>query len=222
MNDAGRTVGFGAPERADAHRFRVHIPAVRHAEVVVSELFAAARPDELPEPEERVRLVRPVWAAIRDCARAVFNERLKSRKLPTGKWAQGDVYLDRLLGRELCVLAWAAEHAADDHTQRVICAKWEALRPEERWWLYAQTCAEAGRPEDRERGWRKALFYALSDGDGPRPGGRSAPKDDGLLGQIAEQAEQTALQQPTRRRFGDSSVQAVSLFDAAEEPRPNQ
>ena len=44
---------------------------------------------------------------------------------------------------------------------------WAALRPEERWWLFAMTAAEAGMPEDTQRGWRRALFLALSDGEKP-------------------------------------------------------
>jgi hypothetical protein len=47
----------------------------------------------------------------------------------------------------------------------VICSKWAALRPEERWWLFAMTVAEAGLPDDTSRGWRRALFHALSDGE---------------------------------------------------------
>ena len=52
----------------------------------------------------------------------------------------------------------------------VICSKWAALRPEERWWLFAMTVAEAGLPDDTQRGWRRALFLALSDGEKPAPG----------------------------------------------------
>ena len=71
-----------------------------------------------------------------------------------------------MLGKELCVLAWAAETANDEQLP-VICSKWAALRPEERWWLFAMTVAEAGLPEDTQRGWRRALFLALSDGEKP-------------------------------------------------------
>jgi len=46
----------------------------------------------------------------------------------------------------------------------VICSRWAALRPEERWWLFSMTAAESGAVDDRERGWRKALYFALSDG----------------------------------------------------------
>ncbi len=74
-----------------------------------------------------------------------------------------------MLGRELCVLAWAAEKATDDELP-VIASKWAALRPEERWWLFIKTAAEAGRPDDYERGWRRALRLALADAGGRRPG----------------------------------------------------
>jgi hypothetical protein len=58
--------------------------------------------------------------------------------------------VDRLLGRELCVLAWAAETATEEQLP-VIGSKWAALRPEERWWLFAMTVAEAGLPGDTQR-----------------------------------------------------------------------
>jgi hypothetical protein len=74
--------------------------------------------------------------------------------------------VERILGKELCVLAWAAETANADQIP-VICSKWAALRPEERWWLFAMTVAEAGLPEDTQRGWRRALFHALSEGEKP-------------------------------------------------------
>jgi hypothetical protein len=34
------------------------------------------------------------------------------------------------------------------------------------------TAAEAGLPEDNQRGWRRALFYALADGEKPSLGRR--------------------------------------------------
>ena len=50
------------------------------------------------------------------------------------------------------MLAWAAERArpggAAGDLQPVGCV----VRPEERWWLFAMTVAEAGLPEDGERG----------------------------------------------------------------------
>ena len=104
-----------------------------------------------------------MWTKIRDDARRDFNERLKAKKQSTGSWRTGTVKLDRFLGRELCVLGWAAEHATPDECS-IICQKWLALRPEERWWLYSKTASEAGLHNQTDRGWRKALYCALSDG----------------------------------------------------------
>jgi hypothetical protein len=53
-----------------------------------------------------------------------------------------------------------------------MATKYEA--PGKRWlvsWVL-MTVAEAGLPEDTQRGWRRALFHALSDGEKPPPGRR--------------------------------------------------
>ena len=112
---------------------------------------------------ERLLSSRERQPVLAEAARLEFNERLKAVKQGTGRWKSGRTRLERLLGKELCVLAWAAEDA-ELSLLPVICTRWGALRPEERWWLFAMTVAEAGLPEDRERGWRKALRAALSDG----------------------------------------------------------
>jgi hypothetical protein len=44
------------------------------------------------------------------------------------------------------------------------------------------TVAEAGLPEDSKRGWRRALFHALSDGEKPAAGKRRRrPVDQDLF-----------------------------------------
>jgi hypothetical protein len=171
MTETAKTVDFGAPDKFGAHLFRVEIPAARTGSVVIVEDFGyRGLEGGIPRDEERVILKRFAWSAIADIARREFNNRLKAAKLQTGRWHSGTNLVDRLLGRELCVLAWAAE-TANDGQLPVICNKWAALRPEERWWLFAMTVAEAGLPEDTQRGWRRALLYALSDGEKP-PAGR--------------------------------------------------
>lgn len=165
MSDKVPTVDFGAPDTFGAHIFRVEIPPSRSASVLIVEDYGYRGHEAgIPRDEERVRLRRPIWSAISDIARREFNDRLKAAKVLTGRWHTGTNLVDRLLGKELCVLAWAAETANDDQIP-VICSKWAALRPEERWWLFSMTVAEAGLPEDSQRGWRRALFAALSDGD---------------------------------------------------------
>jgi Protein of unknown function (DUF3780) len=67
----------------------------------------------------------------------------------------------------------------------VICSKWAALRPEERWWLFSMTVAEAGLPEDTQRGWRRALFHALADGEKPPPHRKRRRPADTDLGNLS-------------------------------------
>jgi Protein of unknown function (DUF3780) len=159
------TVDFGAPDKFGAHLFRVEIPASRNDSVVIVEDYGYRGQERgIPREEARVVLKRTVWSAIADIARQEFNGRLKAAKILTGRWHTGTNLVDRLLGKELCVLAWAAETASPEQLP-IICSKWAALRPEERWWLFSMTVAEAGLPEDSQRGWRRALFLALSDGE---------------------------------------------------------
>lgn len=173
MSDANATVDFGAPKGFGAHVFRVEIPAGRTGEVVIVEDYGYRGSEAgIPRDEERVVLERRVWSSISEVARREFNDRLRPAKLRTGRWHVGTNLVERLLGRELCVLAWAAEKATDDELP-VIGAKWAALRPEERWWLFTVTVAEAGLPDDYQRGWRRALHLALADGDAPRLSKRS-------------------------------------------------
>lgn len=175
MSDKLLTIDFGASDKFGAHLFRVEIPAARNQLIVIAEDYGyRGQENGIPRSEERVALKRPVWSGIADIARREFNDRLKVAKVLTGRWHTGTNLVDRLLGKELCVLAWAAETANEDKLP-VICAKWAALRPEERWWLFSMTVAEAGLPEDNQRGWRLALFHALSDGEKPA-GRRRAPR----------------------------------------------
>lgn len=167
MSEKAKTIGFGAPNQFGAHVFRVDIPESRSASVTIVEDYGY-RGEEggIPRDEERVVLTRAVWSGIAEIARREFNERLKAARVLTGRWQTGANLVEQLLGKELCVLAWAAETANADQLP-VICSKWAALRPEERWWLFAMTVAEAGLPDDTQRGWRRALFHALSDGEKP-------------------------------------------------------
>lgn len=167
MSEKQATVDFGASTAFGAHLFRVEIPSARTGQVTITEDYGyRGLEGGIPSGEERVVLQRAIWSGIADIARREFNGRLKTAKLHTGRWHTGTNLVDRLLGKELCVLAWAAETSNNDQIP-IICSKWAALRPEERWWLFAMTVAEAGLPEDTQRGWRRALFYALSDGEKP-------------------------------------------------------
>ena len=170
MSDKPKSIDFGASGDFGAHLFCVEIPASKNDAVRIFEDYGyRGLENGIPKNEERVILARNVWSKISDIARREFNDRLKTAKLSSGRWHTGVNLVDRLLGKEICVLAWAAETANDDQLP-IICNKWAALRPEERWWLFSMVVAEAGLPEDTNRGWRRALFLSLSDGEKPAPG----------------------------------------------------
>ena len=180
------TVDFAAPTEFGRHHFYVEIPTAPREAILIHEDYGFDGDEGRRETSEcRVILARELWNKIRDDARRDFNARLKAKKQSTGTWNTGQVKLDRFLGRELCILAWAAEHATRQECA-IICQKWLALRPEERWWFYAKTAAEARLAQQTERGWRKALYSALSDGEGIKATQKVKPKsikkeDDDIL-----------------------------------------
>lgn len=162
MSEKLVTVDFGAPEEFGAHLFIVNIPPSKIGNVEIQEYYGLKGGEGgLPYEEVRVILPRPIWSGIAEAARLDFNGRLKKQKMLTSRWKTGTNKIDRLLGKELCILAWAAEKAKIDQLPG-ICSKWAALRPEERWWLFSATAAEGGLAECGHAGWRKALYHALS------------------------------------------------------------
>jgi hypothetical protein len=172
-------VDFGAPQQFGAHHFYVEVPVGPRDAVSLYEDFGfEGDVNQREKIELRAVIARELWGKIRDDARRDFNLRLKEKKHKPGTWNTGKTKLDRFLGKELCVLAWAVEHASADECP-IICQKWLALRPEERWWLYTKTAAGAARADDGQRGWRKALYCALSDATGITLRNKVKPKAKG-------------------------------------------
>lgn len=157
------TVGFGCPAVGSPHHMVVDIPAQRDESVLIVEHFGVqAEKEGAPESIDRVELPRAAWPAIAEPLRKSFNERLKEKDIAGGKWAVGENKVERLLGKELCVLAWAVEKVSEELIPAAI-TNWLGLKPEERWWLFTVTAAATGGIEDGNIGWRKALRYALTE-----------------------------------------------------------
>lgn len=156
------TLGFGVPASSDPHHFKVIIPKTNTGKVQISEYLGLQAQSEEFSVVDRVLLDRTRWTAIRAEVQRAFNARLKSYGLQTSSWQVGENMLDRLLGKELCVLAWAIEDMEIDNIP-VAVRNWLALRPEERWWLFGMTAKSTGSVEDRDVGWRIALRHALGD-----------------------------------------------------------
>ena len=163
---AHATQGFGVPLTAAPHHFVVIIPRGNKQPVQIVEDLGMHTVGDDSELLDRVILPRSVWTEIANPVKRMFNERLKAHKLKPGQWKVGENRVDRLLGKELCVLAWAIEDLEEEKVGTAL-RNWLALRPEERWWLFGMTAATVGGPGDAGRGWRMALKYAL--GDTPQP-----------------------------------------------------
>lgn len=153
---------FGVPATSDPHHFKVIIPKANSSKVKISEYLGLQAQNEAVSVIDRVLLDRPHWSAIRAEVQRAFNARLKSYGVNTSSWRVGENMVDRLLGKELCVLAWAIEGMEIDGIPLAV-RNWLALRPEERWWLFGMTAKSTGRAEDRDVGWRIALRHALGD-----------------------------------------------------------
>jgi hypothetical protein len=161
---AGRdTLGFGVPNVTDPHHLVVHIPRGGKDDVSISEHFGVrAGPAGMPDVVDRAVLSRSRWVAVAETLRRAFNERLKEKGLTPSRWSVGNNPVERLLGKELCVLVWAIERAPEELIP-VALTNWSGLRPEERWWLFTMAAAATGGPDDGDVGWRKALRYALTE-----------------------------------------------------------
>jgi hypothetical protein len=156
------TLGFGVPATSDPHHFKVIIPRVNTGRVQISEYLGLQATTDEQAIIDRVLLDRPRWTAIRSEIQRAFNARLNAHGLKTSAWKVGDNPVDRLLGKELCVLAWAVEHMELEKVP-VAVRNWLALRPEERGWLFGMTAISTGGINDGEKGWRLALRHALGD-----------------------------------------------------------
>lgn len=156
------TIGFGVPATTDPHHFLVDIPKTSNGPVRIVESLGLQAQNQEIGIIERVILERARWTAIRNEVQRAFNARLKENNLRVSTWKVGDNAVDRLLGKELCVLAWAVEHMNPANIP-VAIRNWLALRPEERWWLFGMTAMSTGGLNDGNKGWRLALRHALGD-----------------------------------------------------------
>lgn len=156
------TLGFGVPATSDPHHFKVIIPKSSAGKVQISEYLGLQVATIDNAVIDRVLLDRVRWTAIRSEVQRAFNARLAAHDLKPSAWKIGDNPVDRLLGKELCVLAWAVEQMEAAKIP-VAVRNWLALRPEERWWLFGMTAMSTGGVMDAGKGWRVALQHALGD-----------------------------------------------------------
>ncbi len=190
-----QTLGFGFVPAESEHHFLVSLSPKKKEFVFVSEHFTWEETDEARElsfalgredSKIKVYLDRVKWDAIADALRVEFNGRLKKNGLKAGQWKEGQTPVSRLFGKELVLLAWAVEDA-DPALIPAAVKNWLGLTPEERWWLFTMTNAATGHAvTGKNKGWRKAVRYALTEN--PVSEGYESPKPrDGLLRLMEEE-----------------------------------
>ena len=190
-----KAVGLGfLPEEA-RHGFLIDIPkgSGGNDNIIITEHrgndldhlgFRAVEAPSPGDPSLRVIINRTRWLALAPAFWEEANRRLRANGLPPAKFQKNPgkpVPVHPSLGKELCILCWAVEDAPPDDIPNAL-RNWEALAPEERWWLYTMTVATTGQAMQRGIGWRKALRAAIADNPFVKGEGLSPKARRELLG----------------------------------------
>jgi hypothetical protein len=185
---ARKVLGLGFLPDEARHGFLIDVSkgGGRGEPVFIAELRGSeleqweSRVTQVPtDPALRVVINRERWLELAPAFWEEANRRLRANGLPTCKYQKSPskpVPVHPSLGKELCILCWAVEDAPIDDIPNAL-RNWEALAPEERWWLYTMTVATTGQAMQKGVGWRKALRAALVDspfvkGEGMSPRAR--------------------------------------------------
>jgi hypothetical protein len=175
-SSARKVVGLGFLPDEARHGFLIDVPKgkassglaciTEHRGSDINHLGARAIDAPAPnDPSLRVLIDRDRWLALAPAFWDEANRRLRANGLPVAKFKRNPgkpVPVHASLGKELCILCWAVEEALPDDIPNAL-RNWEALAPEERWWLYTMTIATTGQALQKGLGWRKALRAAITD-----------------------------------------------------------
>lgn len=191
-----RSIGLGFLPDEARHGFLIHIPKgtgrsdlvciseFRGAAIDVHGMTEQAMPPSATDPGLRVVIDRLRWNDLAPAFWDEANRRLRANGLPAHRLPKNPsqpVPVHPSLGKELCILCWAVEEATPGDIPNAI-RNWEALAPEERWWLYTMTVATTGQAMQKGIGWRKALRAALADNPFVKGEGLSPKARRELLG----------------------------------------
>ncbi len=185
-------LGFGFNPTDSSHHMLVVVPKKNDQDVVIYERYNWDNEAEMQklnvydEDKAKAAISKEKWKQLEEPVRLEFNKRLKTKKLPAGRFITGQTPVERMLGKEMLVLIWAIEDCDPSNIPTAL-RNWFGLSPEERWWLYTMTNAATGNIDDR-MGWRKALRYALTEN--PIEESRNISIFDAMLRREEEAGEQ--------------------------------
>lgn len=169
-------------------------------------LVAVVQTERGPRRTEVARIPSLTWssvtlAAVRELS-SEMGEDEREKRPPSLR--VGLNRLSPLVGRELGVLLIALmEEGATDRVDTLLHA-WRELAREERWWLYAKAAAPG---QQRGKGWRRALFHALSETSESR---------------VAPTAEAQKKSSGNTRRHLSTTPQPKAMAPSPVQPAPHQ
>jgi hypothetical protein len=155
---------FGFLPEGDQHHFCVVIPKTSEDEVTIQERFLVPNPEKPLTKDSRAQTVATLPNTTWQQIASAFTRDIKHRIPKISKSSDlqtGENWLPRLIGKELCVLAWAVEKASPVQIQAAL-QRWSNLTPEERWWLFNMASADLSACL---KGWKLALQVALCEKD---------------------------------------------------------
>jgi len=132
----------------------------------------------------------------------------------------GDNAISPLILREIAVLFWSLMEDGEGTHIEALLNGWRQLAREERWWLYAR----ASNPSQRQgQGWRRALYFALTDPADTR----TAPRLLEIMEAATAQKKTSPISSPVsylkspRRKRTKSSPAPVSAASNPSRHRPS-
>jgi len=160
-------IGFGFETGAKGYHFLVVIPKEKDGKVSIYECFhwnpKEVTSMELCSRDLKAEIDGNKWNLLATDVAQVLNKRLESDGIPIGAWKSGSrIPVERLCGKELVLLVWAI-NGYDDKSVASAIRNWQNLSHEERWWLFTMANSIGGSAHDSERGWRKAISFALCE-----------------------------------------------------------
>ena len=118
MTKTQNSVDFGFDPHESQHHFVVMIPKSSKSRVRIYERFEWQEDlkdeNDLPKIDarfDRLKVEMPAskWKLIQDALQKEFNQRLKQLGYKVSRFKQGANVVQRLLGKEMVLLAWAIE-----------------------------------------------------------------------------------------------------------------
>ena len=148
------TIGFGVPASDDQPKFILSIPRGGKDSDTIQ--LIEFDPSRKPGSEEVVKaeIDGKAFKQLRPIILSFMNRRLKKSGLKTGKLKSGDNDISEVIGKELCVLMWAADGCDAAGIERAYDG-WTRYTLSELWWMYKQGSDNLV--------WRKALSIALTE-----------------------------------------------------------